>query len=259
VWTSHQGHHRHQGEGDGEHDGAARAPEAALLHRQVAAQQSLGQLLLSLLQLRTDLGVDELLRLLLLFRLGRGGGDASLLFGLSDQLVHKGGVVHLLTLQIELGGLLGNGRLLLLGLLSAIAWKPIMAGLEKREQGIADTIAATQAASEDAKKLLASYERRLAEASEEVKAMLDEARRDADNLRQSIVSEARQAADEEKQRAHREIGMARDEAIAQLAETAGDLAVSVAGKFLREKISAEEQQRLVQESVASLKAAPSIN
>ena len=149
--------------------------------------------------------------------------------------------------------------LLLMGLLSAVAWKPIMEGLEKREQGIADTIAATQAASDDAKKLLASYERRLAEASEEVKAMLDEARRDADNLRQSIVSEARQAADEEKQRAHREIGMARDEAIAQLAETAGDLAVSVAGKFLREKISAEEQQRLVQESVASLKAAPSIN
>lgn len=149
--------------------------------------------------------------------------------------------------------------LLLLGLLSAIAWKPIMQGLDKREQGIADTIAATQAASDDAKKLLASYERRLAEAAEEVKAMLDEARRDADNLRQSIVSEARQAADEEKQRAHREIGMARDEAIAQLAETAGDLAVSVAGKFLRQKISAEEQQRLVQESVASLKAAPSIN
>lgn len=149
--------------------------------------------------------------------------------------------------------------LLLMGLLSAVAWKPIMQGLEQREQGIADTIAATQAANEDAKKLLASYERRLAEASEEVKTMLDDARRDADSLRQSIVAEARQAADEEKQRAHREIGMARDEAIAQLAETAGDLAVSVAGKFLREKISAEEQNRLVQESLASLKAAPSIN
>lgn len=149
--------------------------------------------------------------------------------------------------------------LLLMGLLSTIAWKPIMQGLDKREQGIADTIAATQAANEDARELLASYERRLAEASEEVKTMLDDARRDADSLRQSIVAEARQAADEERQRAHREIGMARDEAIAQLAETAGDLAVSVAGKFLREKITADEQNRLVQESVASLKAAPSIN
>ncbi len=149
--------------------------------------------------------------------------------------------------------------LLLLGLLSAIAWKPIMEGLDKREQGIAKTIAATQAAQEDAKQMLASYERRLAEASEEVRTMLDEARRDADGLRQTIVAEARQAAEEEKQRAHREIGLARDDAIAQLAETAGDLAVSVAGKFLREKISADEQNRLVQESVASLRAAPSIN
>lgn len=149
--------------------------------------------------------------------------------------------------------------LLLMTLLTGIAWKPIMEGLEKREQGIADTLAATQAANEDAKKLLASYERRLAEASEEVKTMLDEARRDADSLRQSIVSEARQAADEEKQRAHREIGMARDEAIADLAEKAGELAVGVAGKFLREKIGADEQARLVRESVASLSSTPSVN
>jgi len=34
----------------------------------------------------------------------------------------------------------------LLGLLTKFAWKPIMDGLDKREQGIADTIAATQAA-----------------------------------------------------------------------------------------------------------------
>ena len=149
--------------------------------------------------------------------------------------------------------------MLLMVLLTGIAWKPIMEGLEKREQGIADMIASTQAANDDAKELLASYERRLAEASEEVKTMLDEARRDADSLRQSIVSEARQAAEEEKHRAQREIGMARDEAIARLAEQAGELAVGVAGKFLREKLNEEEQQRLVRDSLASLGSSPSIN
>jgi len=149
--------------------------------------------------------------------------------------------------------------MLLMVLLTGIAWKPIMEGLEKREQGIADMIASTQAANDDAKELLASYERRLAEASEEVKTMLDEARRDADSLRQSIVSEARQAAEEEKHRAQREIGMARDEAIARLAEQAGELAVGVAGKFLREKLNEEEQQRLVRDSLASLGSSPSVN
>ena len=66
---------------------------------------------------------------------------------------------------------------MLMLLLSAVAWKPIMKGLDAREQGIADMIAATENAHKDAKNQLASYERRLAEASEEVKGMLDEARR----------------------------------------------------------------------------------
>ena len=149
--------------------------------------------------------------------------------------------------------------LLLMFLLTAVAWKPIMNGLDAREQSIAEMVAATQNAHDDAKKQLSSYERRLAEAAEEVKGMLDEARRDAETTRQSIVSEARKAADEEKQRAKREIELARDDAIAQLAEKAGELAVGVAGKFIQEKITTEDQSRLVRESIAGLSTSPSVN
>ncbi|MEI6255808.1 MAG: F0F1 ATP synthase subunit B [Planctomycetota bacterium] len=149
--------------------------------------------------------------------------------------------------------------MLLLGLLSAFAWKPIMQGLEKREQGIADMIAATQKASDDAKRMLSSYERRLAEASDEVRGMLEEARRDADVTRQTIVAEARKAADEENARARREIGLAKDDALAAIADRAGDLAVLVAGKFLREKLSSEDQTRLVRDSIAGLVAKSSVN
>jgi len=147
----------------------------------------------------------------------------------------------------------------LFGLLTKFAWKPIMEGLEKREQGIADTIAATQAANEDARRMLASYERRLAEATDEVRGMLEEARRDADATRQTIVAEARKAAEEEKARARHEIGLARDEAIAAIADRAGDLAVEVAGKFLREKLGRDDQTRLIRDSVASLGTNPSVN
>ena len=120
-------------------------------------------------------------------------------------------------------------------------------------------VAATQKAHDDAKKQLSSYEQRLAEAAEEVKALLDEARRDAEITRQSIVSDARQAADEEKQRAKREIELARDDAITQRAERAGELAVGVAGKFIQEKITAEDQSRLVRDSIAGLSTTPSTN
>jgi F-type H+-transporting ATPase subunit b len=148
---------------------------------------------------------------------------------------------------------------LLAGLLAKFAWKPIMEGLDKREQGIADTIAATRAANDEAKSMLASYERRLAEASEEVRGMLEEARRNAEATKQTILAEARKAADDEQARAKREIGLATDDALSRIAERAGELAVDVAGKFLREKLSADDQQRLVRDSVASIRSTPSVN
>ena len=147
----------------------------------------------------------------------------------------------------------------LLGLLTKFAWKPIMQGLEKREEGILRQIAETKASNEEARRMLASYERRLAEASEEVRGMLEEARRDADNTRQAIVAEARKAADDEKARAKHEIQLAKDDALSQIAEKAGRLAVEVAGKFLRDKLGNDDQARLVRESVASLSSRPSVN
>jgi len=149
--------------------------------------------------------------------------------------------------------------LLLLGLLGKFAWKPIMDGLDKREQGIEHQIAETKKANEEAKRMLVSYERRLAEATDEVRGMLDEARRDSETTRQAIVAEARKAADDEQARAKHEIGLARDEALSSIALKAGDLAVEVAGKFLREKIGKEDHSRLVRESVGSLGTKPSVN
>ena len=149
--------------------------------------------------------------------------------------------------------------LALLALLTKFAWKPIMQGLEKREEGILRQIAETKASNEEAKRMLASYERRLTEAADEVRGMLEEARRDADVTRQTIVAEARKAADDEKARAKHEIQLAKDDALSQIAEKAGHLAVEVAGKFLREKLGKDDQARLVRESVAGLSSRPSVN
>ncbi|MFM9024344.1 MAG: ATP synthase F0 subunit B, partial [Planctomycetaceae bacterium] len=102
-----------------------------------------------------------------------------------------------------------------------------------REQKITDTIAATNAAHEEARRQLASYERRLAEAADEVRGMLEEARRDSESTRQAIIAEARKAADEEQARAKREIGLAKDDALSQIAEKAGALAVEVAAELGR--------------------------
>ena len=48
-------------------------------------------------------------------------------------------------------------------------------------------------------------------------------------------------------------------ALSQIAAKAGQLAVEVAGKFLRDKLGADDQARLVRDSVASLSSRPSVN
>ena len=70
--------------------------------------------------------------------------------------------------------------LVLLAVLWKFAWGPIAAALDLREQKIADNIAAAEQCNEEAKKLLADYEAKLAAARDEVRGILDEARRDAE-------------------------------------------------------------------------------
>jgi F-type H+-transporting ATPase subunit b len=89
--------------------------------------------------------------------------------------------------------------------------------------------------------------------------MLEEARRDAEATKQTIVAEARKAADDEQARAKREIGLATDDALSRIAERAGELAVDVAGKFIRQKLTADDQQQLIRDSVASIRSKPSVN
>jgi F-type H+-transporting ATPase subunit b len=144
--------------------------------------------------------------------------------------------------------------------LKKFAWKPISESLDRRERHIAENIAAAQRAQDDAKKMLADYERKLAGAADEVRAMLEEARRDAEGTKQQIVAEAKSAAHAEHERAMREIRTATDAAVEELSQRSADLAVALAGKIVSSKLTGEERSRLVQESLSKFVAsAPSRN
>ena len=99
----------------------------------------------------------------------------------------------------------------------------------------------------------------MAAASDEVRMMLDEARKDADVTRQTIIAEARHSAEEELARTRREINLATDDALTQISQRAGELAVQVAGKFLREKIGRDDHARLIQDAIAGVSIKSSIN
>jgi F-type H+-transporting ATPase subunit b len=138
----------------------------------------------------------------------------------------------------------------LLLVLKKFAWGPILAGLESRESSIANHIAQAERNHEEAKKLLAQYEQKLASAANDVRELMEEARRDADHARQTILAEAKAGAEGERLRALRDIETAADQAMESLAERSAQLAVDLAGKILQSKLSAADHTRLIQEAVA---------
>jgi len=139
----------------------------------------------------------------------------------------------------------------LLVVLGKFAWGPIAAALDLREKNIEDQIAAAQSANDEAKRMLAEYEAKLSKAAEDVRGILDEARRDAEHTQQEILAKARADAGAEMERAKREIGTAKDQAIKELAETSANLAVDLAGRIVRSKLSVQDHARLIEDAMAN--------
>lgn len=144
--------------------------------------------------------------------------------------------------------------LLLLAILGKFAWPTIIRALEAREKHIADQIAAAEACNQEAKRLLAEHEAKLAAAAGEVRALLEEARRDADVTRKRIEEDGRKAAGEELARATREIQRAKEGAIQDLAVASANTAIELARKVVRDGLTNDQQSQLVREALGKLAA-----
>lgn len=150
--------------------------------------------------------------------------------------------------------------LILFGVLWKFAWGPITAGLDKREHSISDEIDGAKRAHEEANRLLAEHERKLAGTAAEIHAMIEAGRRDAERLKAEILAEAKAGADAERVRGVRDIEAATDQALQRLAERSANLAVDLAGKIVSTKLSDADHSRLIQEAVGRFaEAKPSAN
>ena len=142
--------------------------------------------------------------------------------------------------------------LLLLAILDKFAWPVITSALEEREKRIEDNIASAEAQHEEAKLLLAQHEAKLATAADEVRALLEEARRDAEHTKGQILADAKKSADAERDRAVRDVERAADNAMKSLAKTSANLAVDLASKVVRQNVTADQQAQLVRDALGRL-------
>jgi F-type H+-transporting ATPase subunit b len=140
--------------------------------------------------------------------------------------------------------------LCLLAVLWKFAWKPIASALDKRESGIADKIARAESANEQAKKLLAEHDRKLSDAAGEVRAILEQGRRDAEKLGQELLEKAREESAAEHARAMQQIENAADAAVKSLADQSAAMAVELAGKIVGSKLNPKDHARLIDQAVS---------
>lgn len=142
---------------------------------------------------------------------------------------------------------------LLLVILQRFAWPKISEGLAKREAVILGAREEALAARRDVEEVRSKLQREYAEAQDKVRAMLDEARRDADALRATEKEAGARDAAAERERAKKEIEAARDAALEDIYKQAVDLATTLSAKTLARKITADDHRALVAESLAELK------
>lgn len=141
--------------------------------------------------------------------------------------------------------------LLLFGLMGT-AWKPILEGLQKREDMIANNIANAEKASADAEAKLAEYEAKLESANEEAATVVADARKAAEAAGQKLVASAQEEAAMMKERATADIDAAKRVALGELAEQSTDVAMSVAQRVVGREVKADDHQGLIQEMLAKL-------
>ena len=140
----------------------------------------------------------------------------------------------------------------LLALLSAFAWKPIAAGLEKRERTILANIKNAEQASKDAAAKLVEYEAKLAAAAQEAQQIVADARKDAEAAGQRLLAAAQEEAARQRDRAVADIDSAKRVALNELAQRSTDVAMTLASRIVGREVKAGDHQGMIQDMLNQL-------
>lgn len=141
---------------------------------------------------------------------------------------------------------------LLLFILKKLAWKPLLAALENRENTIREDLQKAETARSDAEQLLAEHKKLIENSEVEARKIVDEAKNAAEIMKQGIIESANEQARQMTAQAKAEIQREKATALSQLREEVADLAVRAAGKILGEELDTAKHQKMVDEYISNL-------
>ena len=139
--------------------------------------------------------------------------------------------------------------LLVVLILGKFAWGPVLALLQERERFIHKALSDAKHDREEAEARLKEYAAKVQSGRAEAAAIVDEARRDAEKLREDLKQRARIEAETMVQNAERQITLQTQRAIQEIRREAVDLSVAIASKIIQRNITKEDNQRLIDEAI----------
>lgn len=136
--------------------------------------------------------------------------------------------------------------------LKKYAWPQITEVIDKRQRAIEERIEASEAAKAESEKLAAEYREQLTAARAESEEIINRARRSGEQVEREAVEQGRKTREDLLEQARRdieaEIRRAKDELRSQVAE----LTVEATAKVTRKSLTAEDQQRLLDEALGEI-------
>ena len=142
--------------------------------------------------------------------------------------------------------------LLLLVAFNKLAWKPLKAMLQAREDTIRKSLEDAKHAREELERLQAESQRILAQARTEAEAIVTRTRDDASRLREELRQKAQTEAAGIIRNAEQQIQLETARAFQQIRAEAADLSVAIASRLLQRNVSKEDNERLLEETFRQL-------
>lgn len=142
--------------------------------------------------------------------------------------------------------------LLFVTILGKFAWGPLAGALDQREAAIRKDIADAESNRLKSESLLREYGVKLAQAQDEVKALIAEARRDAETTKQDILASAQREAEATRIRSLTDIERARDVALSELFDFVSKNVVQATEQVLQRSLTGDDQERLVREALSQM-------
>ncbi|MBT1699815.1 F0F1 ATP synthase subunit B [Fulvivirgaceae bacterium PWU4] len=143
---------------------------------------------------------------------------------------------------------------LLVLLLSKLAWKPIINSLKERERSIQDALDTAEKARHEMSQLRSDNERLLKEAREERERILREAREVANRMKDEAQHDAKKTADKIIEDAKAAINIEKQAALKEVRIQVSMFALDIAEKLMKKNLSGDKAQKdLVEGYIKDLK------